>query len=354
MTSSVLNDLQVPIVQAPLSGGPSTPELTLAASRAGAFGFLAAGYLTAGQLRDQVRRMHASSTGPFGVNLFVPGESTADERKLRAYSERIRPEAESVGAELGQASWSDDDWTAKLELVLGEKPAVVSFTFGCPHADVVAELRHRGIEVWVTVTEPDEAQAAADSGADALVLQGFEAGGHRASFVDQDGVGELGVLALIRLVSRRTRLPLVAAGGISDGHAVAAVLVAGAQAAQIGTALLDTIEAGTSPAHRERLRVGGHTSMTRAFTGKRARGIVNGFMQRNSAAAPAAYPQVHHLTAPMRAAARARRDSELINLWAGQAHGLIEHGLSAEQVIGRMAEEMKGALGRMTADGRLS
>ncbi len=343
----MLERLRLPIVQAPLSGGASTPELTIAAGRAGALGFLAAGYLTADQLADDIGRVRRAGTTPIGVNLFVPGPNSSEAADLRSYRERIRIEASAINAEPGEPRWSDDDWQPKLEVVLGAQPAVVSFTFGCPERDVINELRRRAIEVWVTVTEADEAERAADAGADALVVQGFEAGGHRASFVDKDGVGEVGLLALIRLVSKRVRLPLVAAGGLCDGYSIAAVLVAGARAAQVGSAFLDTLEAGTSPPHRERLRTHGQTALTRAFSGKRARGIANGFMQRNSAAAPAAYPQVHYLTAPMRAAARASGNADLINLWAGQAYELIDHGVPAGQVIARMAAELEDAMGAM-------
>lgn len=342
-TPTVLDSLRLPIVQAPLSGGASTPELTIAASRAGAFGFLAAGYLTTERLRDDIRYVRSSISQPFGVNLFVPGEDSADLAELHSYAERVRAEASRIGAEPGDPKWSDDEWPSKLELVLAERPAVVSFTFGCPERGILDEFHRAGIEAWVTVTEPDEAELAAAAGADALVVQGFEAGGHRASFIGQDGVGEVGLLTLIRLASRRVSLPLVAAGGLCDGYAIAAVLVAGAQAAQVGSAFLDTLEAGTSMPHRERLRSRGKTTLTRAFSGKRARGIVNGFLERNSSAAPAAYPHVHYLTAPMRTAARAAGEPDLINLWAGQAYELIEHGVSAEHVIERMAAELEDA-----------
>lgn len=341
---TLLESMQLPIVQAPLSGGASTPNLTIAATRAGAFGILAAGYLTAERLSEDIHAVRSSTAAPFGVNLFVPGEDSAETAGWPSYIERIRVEASAVGAEPGDPKWSDDDWQSKLEVVLRERPAVVSFTFGCPGRELITRLRDAGMEVWITVTEPDEAELAAAVGADALVVQGVEAGGHRASFLDHDGVGELGLLALIRLVSKRVKLPLVAAGGICDGYAVAAVLVAGARAAQIGSAFLDTPEAGTSPPHRERLRGPGRTSLTRAFSGRRARGIVNGFMERNSAEAPAAYPQVHYLTAPMRAAARARGEADLINLWAGQAYELIDHGAPAGQVIARLADELGDAL----------
>jgi nitronate monooxygenase len=342
---TLLESLPLPIVQAPLSGGASTPELTIAASVAGAFGILAGGYLTTERLREDFYRVRSSIAAPFGVNLFVPGKDSADPVAVRSYAERVRPDASRVGAEPGDPKWSDDEWQSKLELVLTERPAVVSFTFGCPERRVFGNLRRAGIEAWVTVTEPDEAELAAEAGADALVVQGLEAGGHRASFVDQDGVGEVGLLTLIRLVSRRVQLPLVAAGGICDGYAVAAVLVAGARAAQVGSAFLDTLEAGTSAPHRLALRSHRRTALTRAFSGKRARGIVNSFMARNMAEAPAAYPQVHYLTAPMRTQARARGEADLINLWAGQGYELIEHGVSAGQVIERMAAELESAFG---------
>jgi nitronate monooxygenase len=334
----------VPIVQAPLSGGSSTPELAVAAGRAGALGFLAAGYRSPEDLRADVGRVRAAFPGPFGVNLFVPSDGAVDAAAIAAYAEGVSVEAARVGAEAGLPAWSDDQWQAKLDVVLDERPAAVSFTFGCPEPSVFAALRRAGVEGWVTVTEPDEAEEAARAGAEALVVQGVEAGGHRATFTDGDGAGELGLIALLRLVSRRVDLPLVAAGGIGDGYAAAAALVAGARAVQIGTALLDTPEAGTAAAHREALRRTGPTRLTRAFSGRRARGIVNGFMERNDRAAPAGYPQVHHLTAPMRAAARAAGDPDLINLWAGQGHPLMPHGVAARDVIARMADEIRAAL----------
>lgn len=347
--SGVLDRLRVPIVQAPLSGGPSTPDLAVAAGRAGGLGFLAAGYRNPEDLRADIGRVRARLVGPFGVNLFVPGDDAVDAAAIETYARSMRAEAARIGAEPGRPAWSDDRWQAKLDVVLAERPPVVSFTFGCPEPSVFAALRRAGVEAWVTVTEPAEAQEAALAGADALVVQGVEAGGHRATFTDRDGAGELGLIVLLRLVARRVDLPLVAAGGIADGYAAAAALAAGARAVQVGTALLDTPEAGTAAAHREALRRTGPTRLTRAFSGRRARGIVNGFMERNDRAAPVGYPHVHYLTAPMRAAARTAGDPDLINLWAGQGHPLMPHGASAQDVIARMADEIRAALDRARA-----
>ena len=182
-------------------------------------------------------------------------------------------------------------------------------------------------------------------GADALVVQGVEAGGHRGGFDDEDGSGEYGLLTLLRLVARAVDLPLVAAGGIVDGPSVAAVLVAGAEAAQLGTAFLCCPEAGTSPAHRQALAAYERTALTRAFSGRRARGLVNRFLAEHTATAPAAYPQVHHLTTPLRAAARKAGDPDAVNLWAGQGHPLVE-GLPAGELVRRLADDARAALTR--------
>ena len=339
--SVVLDELQHPIVLAPLAGGASTPELTAAVSEAGGFGFLAAGYLTPEALEERIAAVRRLSDAPFGINLFVPGDEQAAP-ELERYLQRIAPEAGRYGADLGEARYDDDGYDQKLELAAEQKPAAVSFTFGCPDAERVAELRERGIEAWATVTTPAEAETAARAGAKVLVLQGAEAGGHRASFTDKDDE-PLSTLSLLRLVARSSKLPLVAAGGLSDGPAVAAVLAGGAAAAQLGTAFLRADEAGTEPAYREALATPAPTALTRAFSGRRARGIVNRFLSEYSEEAPSAYPQVHYATSPLRAAARKRGDADGFNLWAGQAHQLAPSGPAAE-IVRTISDQARRAL----------
>jgi nitronate monooxygenase len=193
------------------------------------------------------------------------------------------------------------------------------------------------------VTDVAEAQTASEAGADVLVLQGFEAGGHSGSFVDGDGAEGLSTLVLLRLVRVDSELPLVAAGGITDGAALAAALAAGAAAAQIGTGFLRAPEAGTHPAHRAALATQTPTALTRAFTGRRARGLLNRFLVEHSAEAPAAYPHLHHATAPLRAAARERGDADGFNLWAGQAH-LLATDAPAADIVRTLARDAQGAL----------
>jgi nitronate monooxygenase len=348
----MLDRLAVPIVLAPLAGGPSTPELAAAVSDAGGLGFLAAGYLTVAALRERLERTRALTDAPIGVNLFVPG-TPASPKAVDAYAARLADEARRAGVELGVARFEDDDWAPKLELLTATPVPVVSFTFGCPEAEVIDRLHHAGSEVWVTVTHPGEARQAVDAGADALVVQGAEAGGHRASFRDDpagDPGGGIGLLALLQLVPAQADVPLVATGGIGTGAAVAAVLVAGAAAAQLGSAFLRCPEAGTAEVHRRALAGSAPTAMTRAFTGRLARGIRNRFLDRHSADAPAAYPELHHLTAPLRQAGRAAGDPGLVNLWAGQSYEL-GRDLPAGELVRALAAEARAA--HRQAGGRL-
>ncbi|MBV9338549.1 MAG: nitronate monooxygenase [Solirubrobacterales bacterium] len=332
-----------------MAGGPSTPELAAAVCRAGGLGFLAAGYKRADAVGNEIRVLREATVAPFGVNVFVPTPEPADPDGLSDYLQQIAPEAARQGAELGEPRFDDDDWEAKLALVCAERPAVVSFTFGCPARDVVDRLHRAEIAAWVTITNVEEAHAAHAAGADALVVQGTEAGGHRGGWLaDDSDEGGVGLLVLLRTVSRATSLPLIATGGIMDGAALAAVLCAGASAAQVGTALMLSPEAATAEAQRALLAEQRPTRVTRAFSGRPARGIVNRFMTEHSAGAPLAYPEIHHVTSPLRAAARRRGDADAFNLWAGQAHELVQ-ARPAGEIVRQIAEEASAVLGRVSA-----
>lgn len=349
---SVLDDLAVPVVAAPMAGGVSTPELVAAVSEAGGLGFLAAGYLPADAVRDQIRATRALTGKPFGVNIFVPGDPAVDEAAVAHYAARLAAEAHRYGVSLGDAVADDDGWAAKLDVVLAERVPVVGFTFGCPEAGVIGRLRANGATVVVTVTSVAEARLAADAGADVLCAQGQEAGGHRGTFDNPepdpspttDSVpNDLGILPLLHEVTAAVPLPVIAAGGLSGGADVAAVLVAGAAAAQLGTLFLGCPEAGTRPAHRAALAESAGTAVTRAFTGRPARGLVNRFLRRHSAVAPAAYPHVHHLTRTIRAAG----DPEAMSLWAGQGHHFVR-AIPAADLVGHLAADARAALAAAT------
>jgi nitronate monooxygenase len=345
---TLLDSLAVPIVQAPMAGGVSTPELVAAVSEAGGLGFLAAGYLPADRVRDQIATVRSLTTRPFGVNLFVPGDPTADEDAIARYRDRLEAEAALYGATLGEPVADDDAWTEKLEVLRETEVPVVSFTFGCPTRATVENLKQYVSDVVITVTSAVEARLAADAGADALCVQGPEAGGHRGTFVNPvhlDSSDAVGLLPLLRRVSAAVDLPLIATGGLSSGRDVAAVLVAGAAAAQLGTAYLACPESGAHPLHKAALTEGSYpgTAVTRAFTGRPARGIVNRFMLDHSAEAPAAYPQLHHLTKTLRAAAAKAGDPAAMSMWAGQGHPFARE-LPAAELTHVLAAETRTAV----------
>jgi nitronate monooxygenase len=321
------------IVLAPLAGGPSTPELAAAVSNAGGLGFVAGGYLGAAELDERLRAARALTGAPVGANLFVLREEPVDDAALDAYARELEPEAAARGVQLGDPHFDDDDLAAKLDVVAAARLEIVSTTFGCLPADEVGRLRRAGTQVWATVTTVDEARVARHAGVDALVVQGAEAGGHRGSWRDVDD-DDLPLLELLARVRDELALPLVATGGIATRDGVLAALAAGAEAVQVGTAFLLAPEAGTSELHRRALASPGETAITRAFTGRRARGIVNRFM-RDHPGAPAAYPQVHHLTDPLRAAARAAGDAGAINLWAGTRFAQALE-LPAAEIVARL------------------
>jgi nitronate monooxygenase len=338
----ILEQLSVPLVLAPLAGGPSTPLLAAEVSDAGGLGFLAAGYLTAEALRDRLAEARRLTSRPIAVNVFGPVRR-ADPREYTPFVVALGGEARRAAVELGSPRFDDDDLAAKLDLLVEDPVPVVSFTFACPPEDVISRLRAAGSEVWLTVTTPEEAREAARAGADALVVQGGEAGGHRGAFVDRKELPIYGLLALLQLVRAAVDTPLVATGGIATGQAVAAVLCTGARAAQLGTAFLRCPEAGTSEVHRRALATPGATALTRAFTGRLARGVRNRFMDEYGAQAPIAYPEIHHVTAPLRAAGRRTGDAEVVNLWAGEAHELAEDRPAAE-IVRSLAEDARQAL----------
>jgi nitronate monooxygenase len=331
----MLHSLSIPIIQAPMAGGVSTPLLAASVSQAGGLGFLAGGYKTAEEMREEIIAMRKLTNAPFGVNLFVPSHEKVNDEEISRYKEKLGKEANRLGVKLGEPMWDDDDWEAKLEVLCGQRVPVVSFTFGCPSSEVIAKLKADGSFVIVTVTTPEEAMIAKQAGANALCVQGPEAGGHRATFHSNDVVCEnISLLTLLRFVREVVDLPLIAAGGIMHGRDIAAVLVAGACAAQLGTAFLRCPESGAHPVHKAALTDPQFeaTSVTRAFTGRPARGLVNRFLIEYDAAAPAAYPHVHHMTKNLRKAAAQANDPHAMSLWAGQGYRFSKEMPAAELV----------------------
>lgn len=309
---------RIPVVIAPMAGVPSTVQLVAGGAEAGALGFLAAGYKSASAVAQQIRELRGVTDRPFGVNVFVPGTPGRLE-DVAPYMRAIAPEAAGLGVELGDPAWDDDDWDCKIRTLVADPPAVVSFTFGCPDRETVTAFHDAGSAVGVTVTNVAEARSAAASGADFLSVQGAEAGAHRGTFTnDDEALAARPLLALLSQIGGVTDLPLLAAGGIMDADAASTALAAGAVAVQCGTAFLCCPESGADPLHKEALTEGRYTTttLTRAFSGRPARGLVNRFVADHTDAPPA-YPEVNNATRPLRAAAAAAGDAERMSLWAG-------------------------------------
>ena len=325
---------RLPLVIAPMAGGPSTVELVVAGARAGALGFLAGAYTTATTLAEEMAAVRAAGVAAFGVNLFVPGQPTADPAGVAAYLEQLEPDAAALGVALGIASWDDDDYPAKVDAVTAAAPAAVSFTFGIPSVDVVRALQAVGSTVLLTVTTPEEAVVALRAGPDALVLQGAEAGAHRGSLVNVDRPDQDRPLrALLAAVRRRTLVPLVAAGGVGGPEEVVELLTRGADMVAAGTAFLRCPESGAPVALKAALADGSRTrtAVTRSFSGRRARALVNAMVQEHPGA-PAAYPEINNATRPLRAAAARKADVHHMSLYAGTGFGRAVARPAAEVV----------------------
>lgn len=329
-----------PIVAAPMAGGATTVALAAAASAAGAFPFLAAGYKTPETLRDEIAALRGR-TGEFGVNLFVPDGSERNAERIAGYARAIAGELSAYDLRPAPIPVNDDDaWGAKLALLREDPVPVVSLTFGLPPASDIALLKRAGSAVVATVTSSAEAREAEDAGVDALIVQGPGAGGHSATWDPDRRIADGSTVDALAAVAAASRLPLVAAGGVDGADAVRGLLDGGATAVAVGTLLLLTEEAGTSDTHRRALASGEfeETVVTRVFTGRPARALRNGFIDRHAREEVTAYPEVHHLTRELRKRAGAAGDTDRLHLWAGTGY----RSARAEPVARTVARLVEG------------
>jgi nitronate monooxygenase len=282
-------------------------------------GFLAGGFVTAQTLADKLAAARVLTSGPLGVNVFVPQPVPTNTAELNEYAAALATEAEHYGVALGEPRYSDDDWEAKLEVVHDLKPELVSFTFGLPGADELARIKGAGITTLAGVTSLKEALTAADAGFDALVAQGPKAGGHSFIFDGFAPAPTQPLEDLVASITGRCHLPVIAAGGLATAADLDSALKAGAVAGQFGTAFLLADEAGTKAVHRAALTdpAFAKTSVTRAFTGRYARGLRNRFIDEHDHHAVAGFPNVFYLAGPVLAAAATSGDPQGTSLWAG-------------------------------------
>jgi nitronate monooxygenase len=339
--------LSIPVVLAPMGGGPSTPELVAAVSNAGGLGSLAAAYSNAERIQQDIAAIRKLTTRPFAVNLFSPQAQLPLSDGVNAMSDFLRPYHDRLGLkapELPQKAIEDFD--EQLNAVAKAVPPIVSFTFGLLPAKASDRLKAQGTYLMGTATTVDEARQLERAGVDAVIAQGSEAGAHRGTFAVPAEEALVGTVALVPQVVDAVHVPVIASGGIMDGRGLVAALALGASAVQMGTAFLACKEAGTNATYREALKRerDSRTTLTRAFSGRMARGLSNEFIEKWNAAGleHLPYPWQNAFTQPMRRAAASAGQADLLSLWAGQGVGMLRE-MTAEQLMKELQEEMTEA-----------
>jgi len=343
--------IELPILQAPMAG-ISTPEMAAAVSNAGGLGAIAVGSVDARATRVMIAAVRARTERPFQVNVFCHQPAVADATREAAWLARLAPEFSRYAAkppasltEIYQSFLTDD---AKLAVLLEDRPAVVSFHFGIPARERIEALHAAGITLLATATSLDEAHVIAAAGIDAVVAQGYEAGGHRGAF-DPDGTDDrLGTMALARLLARKIDIPVIVAGGIMDGAGIAASLLLGAVAAQLGTAFIACPESSADVGYRAALLgpAAHHTVMTSAISGRTARCLANRFTALADGIARNAipnYPIAYDAGKALHAAARASGEFGYGAQWAGQGAPLART-LPAGELVECLRSETEKAL----------
>jgi nitronate monooxygenase len=344
-------EIEHPVIQAPMAGGPTTPELVAAVSNAGGLGSLGAAYLSPETLREQVREIRRLTRAPFNVNLFVPSPFGVDPERIKRSGELLGPYREELGIqapdiqapdiqapEMPSSFAFEESFDDQLEVVLEEGVTVFSFTFGVPGEEQLRRLRDAGVITVGTATTVREGLRLEESGVDVVVAQGGEAGGHRGTFLGDFRDALIGTMALVPQIVDALSVPVIAAGGIMDGRGLAAALVLGAEAAQMGTAFLACEESGAHPEFKKAVlgAAEDETAITRAFSGRAARGIKNRLLvevgEHEEELPP--FPVQNALTRDVRAAAQRQGRPEFMSLWAGQAARLTRPATAAQIVQG--------------------
>jgi len=355
MSTSFLDQLGLrhPIFQAPLAGGGDTPELVSAVAEAGALGFIGAGYLSPQQIVEAAKAVRARTSRAFGINLFAPVAEAPLPKDTKRAVDRVSPYFAEVGLPAPQvAPQVKDVFPEQVAAALESGAAVFSFTFGIPSRDIVDAIRSRGMAFMATATTIDEAIAIQQAGAVAVIAQGSEAGGHRGTFKSNFDAGMVGTIALVPQMVDAVDIPVVASGGIMDGRGIVAALALGASAVQLGTAFLTCDESGVPEVYKQAILSAreDQTRITRAFSGRPARGIVNRFMTEVDAGSEAdailPFPIQNAMTRPLRSAAAQQGRAEFLSLWAGQGVRMAQRQ-SASALLERLSSETRSAIERL-------
>ncbi|WP_088042820.1 nitronate monooxygenase family protein [Bacillus sp. EAC] len=324
-----------PIIQAPMAGGITTSKLVAEVSNSGGLGTIGAGYMTPIQIREQIREIKQLTSNHFGINLFVPNNFNNMDHEIEAASQLLQPIRDQLNLQVEdrlEIPKSNDvvkTFNEQIKVVLEEKVPICTFTFGIPSIEVVAELKRNNVILIGTATNVEEAVENEERGMDIVVVQGSEAGGHRGNFLNGSPESLIGLMSLVPQVVDEVNIPVIAAGGIMDGRGLMASICLGAQGVQMGTAFLTCVESGAHQVHKESVLNAKEDQivLTRAFSGKLARGINNKFileMQKHESSIPD-FPVQNALTQSIRKASALQNNQEFMSLWSGQSPRLAEN-----------------------------
>ena len=343
--------LQIPVIQAPMAGGGDTPALVAAVSEAGGAGCIGAAYLSSAQIYDAAGEVRRKTSRAFGINLFAPVPEEAGGSDAEAAVQRVAPFYEQLGLPVPRMPTREGSrFDAQLAACLELRPAFLSFTFGMPSADAMRAIRDRGVYVMGTASTVREAIELEKAGMDAVIAQGSEAGGHRSTFAGAFESSMIGSMALIPQIADAVKIPVIGSGGIMDGRGIVAALALGASAVQMGTAFLTCTESGVPEAYRCAILDAAEeeTRITRAFSGRPARGIANRFLREMEGQPILPFPLQNALTRPMRTEAKKQNRAEFLSLWAGQGLRMAKRQ-SAAELMARLAKEIEDTKGKLGA-----
>ena len=329
--------IALPIIQAPMADGITTPELVAAVANAGGLGSLGAGHMQPEEMRQAVRAIRERTDKPFAVNLFAPQALAEDAERIIRANELLAPYRKELNLLPAEALTTYQSYyTEQLGVLFEESVPILSFDFGVPRPREIESLKQRGVKTIATATHLLEAIVLEESGIDVVVAQGFEAGGQRSTFLGSYQQGLVGIMALVPILVEHLAIPIVAAGGIMDGRSITAALALGASGVQMGTAFLPCVESGIHPQYKEKLIQGTEidTMLTRVFSGRLGRGLKNRFTEELSEVEDflPSYPALGALTEEIRQAAAAQDNAEFMALWMGQGAALSKSLPAAELI----------------------
>ncbi|TWT04250.1 nitronate monooxygenase [Planococcus sp. CPCC 101016] len=342
--------IDYPIIQAGMAGGPTTVELVVEVSEAGGLGTLGAAYMTPDALRQTIREIRSKTKKNFGVNIFAATVND-DFSRLAEVQKALSPFRSQLEIQEVQSSYQSPDWSVEqFTICIQEGVPVISTAFGCLSAEQMKVAKERQVKIVAMVTTVEEAKQAEVSGADAIVAQGSEAGGHRSTFsLENHPAGaQIGTLSLVPQVADAVEIPVIAAGGIVDGRGLVASLILGAQGIQIGTCFVAAKESGAHAAYKQAVFESNEEStvVTKSFSGRPARGIKNRFIQEfeQSGIQPLPFPSQNTITKDIRAAAARANDPAYMSLWAGQSTRSLTKEIGAAEIVQTIIEEAKKIL----------